>query len=115
MTLALALAALLAVACVVVVALPFLRDPEPVSDTLDELDAGERRRLELFEARDRALAALKELEFDHRTGTISDEDYRTLIGPLRREAATSLQDLERDGDTLDTRSEEGRPTGERTS
>ncbi|CAN5739575.1 hypothetical protein BH20ACT14_BH20ACT14_18530 [soil metagenome] len=115
MTLALLFAALLAVACVVAVALPFLREPEPESDSLDELDDRERRRLELLEARDRALAALKELEFDHRTGTISDEDYRTLIGPLRREAATSLQDLERDGDTLAPRPEQGRPTGERTS
>ena len=85
MTLALVLAAALAVACVVAVALPFLREPEPESDALDELDDEERRRLELLEERDRALAALKELEFDHRTGTVSDEDYRAQVGPLRRE------------------------------
>ena len=96
MTVALLLAALLAVTCVVAVALPFLREPEPVSDSLDEPDERERRRLELLEARDRALSALKELEFDHRTGTISDEDYRTLVGPLRREAATALLALETD-------------------
>jgi hypothetical protein len=65
LTLALVLAAALAVACVVVVALPFLREPEPESDSLDDLDADERQRLELLEARDRALAALRELEFDH--------------------------------------------------
>jgi hypothetical protein len=97
LTAALLFAALLAVACVVAVALPFLREPEPESDSLDDLDEGERRRLELLEARDRALAALKELEFDHRTGTISDEDYRIQVGPLRREAASTLQALERDG------------------
>lgn len=96
MTIALLLAAALAVACVVVVALPFLREPDPESDALDELDPDERRRLALLEARDRALSALKELEFDHRTGTISDDDYRQQIGPLRREAATALQALERD-------------------
>ena len=94
MTLALVLAAALAVACVVVVALPFLREPEPESDALDQLDEGERRRLELFERRDRALAALKELEFDHRTGKISDADYRELVGPLRREAAAALRALD---------------------
>lgn len=94
MTIALVLAALLAVGCVVVVALPFLREPEPESDSLGELDEPDRRRLELLEARDRALAALKELEFDHRTGTISDVDYRGLVGPLRREAARALQALE---------------------
>jgi len=102
LTLALVLAAALAVACVVVVALPFLREPEPESDSLDDLAEDEVRRLELLETRDRALAALKELEFDHRTGTVSDEDYRAQVGPLRRDVATALQALERE-------SEEGRP------
>jgi len=102
LTLALVLAAALAVACVVVVALPFLRETEPESDSLDDLDADERRRLELLEARDRALAALRELEFDHRTGTVSDEDYRSQVGALRRDVASTLQALERD-------SGEGRP------
>ena len=98
------LAAVLAIACVVAVALPFIKEPEPESDRLDEPDEDERRRLELLEARDRSLAALKELEFEHRTGTISDEDYRALLGPLRREAAEALRALDR----------EGRPPGERT-
>jgi hypothetical protein len=117
LTIALVLAALLAVACVVVVALPFLREPEPESDTLDPLDDVEKRRLAQLEARDRALAALKELEFDHRTGTISDEDYKNLVGPLRREAATALQELERDGATPapEVERKKGRPTGERIS
>jgi hypothetical protein len=91
---ALLLGAALAVACVLYVARPFLREPEPVSDRLDELDEVERRRLLLLEERDRALAALKELEFDHRTGTISDDDYRALVGPLRRQAADALRALE---------------------
>ena len=90
------LAATLVVVCVVVVALPFLREPEPESDSLDDLDEEEVRRLELLEARDRALSALKDLEFDHRTGTVSDEDYRAQVGPLRRDVATALQALERD-------------------
>ena len=104
MNLAFVLAALLAIACVLAVALPFIREPEPESDRLDEPDEEERRRLELLEARDRSLAALKELEFEHRTGTITDEDYRELLGPLRREAAEALRAL--DG--------EGRPPGSRT-
>jgi hypothetical protein len=52
------------------------------------------RRLELVEERDRTLAALKELEFDHRTGKVSDVDYRELIGPLRRRAIETLRSLE---------------------
>jgi hypothetical protein len=92
--LALVLGALLAVGCVVWVAAPFLREPEAADDRLDEPGELERRRLALAEARDRALAALKELEFDHRTGQISDDDYRALVGPLRRQAAEALRALE---------------------
>ena len=94
MTVALLLGALLAAACVVLVALPYLREPVAERDELDELDEPERRRLELAEIRDRALGALKELELDHRTGKVSDEDYRASVGPLRREAAEALRALE---------------------
>jgi hypothetical protein len=91
---ALAIGALLACACVLFVALPFLREPDPVEDRLDEPGALEKRALELAEQKDRALGALKELEFDHRTGKISDEDYRELIGPLRSRVAEALRALE---------------------
>lgn len=94
MALALALAAVLAVAAVVFVARPFLREPAPVSDRLSEPGPEERRLLELAEERDRALGALKELEFDHRTGKVSDGDYRAQVGPLRRRAAEALRSLE---------------------
>lgn len=95
------LGAALAVAGVLVVALPFLREPTPPSDRLDELGPEERARLEAVEARDRALAALKELEADHRAGRVTDEDYRGVVGVLRRDAADALRTL----DQL----EEGRP------
>jgi len=92
---ALVLGSLLAAACVVLVAFPYLREPVAErGDALDEPGEIERRRLELAEVRDRALAALKELEFDHRTGKVSDEDYRSLVGPLRREASEALRALE---------------------
>jgi len=93
-TAALVIAALVAVAAVVLAALPFLRDPSPAADRLERQDELERRTLELAEERDRALAALKELEFDHRTGKVSDEDYRRLVGPLRVRAAQTLRALE---------------------
>jgi len=89
------LAAALAVAVVVVVALPFLREPAPASDALHELDPAERRLLEAEEERDRALAALQELEADHRAKRISDEDYRAVVGSLRRDAAEALRTLDR--------------------
>ena len=91
--LALVLAALLAVAAVVFVARPFLREPDGREG--EPSDATDAERLRLAEERDRVLAALKELEFDHRTGKISDADYRDLVGPLRRRAAEALRALER--------------------
>ena len=94
MSTAIVLGAALAVVCVVLVALPFLREPEPASDELDELTPERRRHLALAEERDRALAALKELEADHRAGRVNDEDYRASVGPLRREAATALRALD---------------------
>ncbi len=95
------LAALLAVAAVVLVSHPFLREPglSPEEDALEDLSPAEQRRLELAEERDRALAALKELELDHRTGKIADEDYRALVGPLRRRAAAALRRLEAEAST----------------
>ena len=90
---ALVLAVLLAVACVWFVARPFLREPAPEDDRLAELSPEERERVRIAEERDRALAALKELEFDHRTGKISDADYRELVAPLRRQAAEALRGL----------------------
>ena len=102
MTVALVIGAVLAMACVMLVALPFLREPRPRDDRLIRPDELEQRRLALAEERDRALAALKELEFDHRTGKVSDADYRELVGPLRRRAAETLRALE-------PRAEVGRP------
>ena len=88
-----ALGVLIAIGAVVLVAWPFLR--EPVADD-DRIVAQPDERLALVEERDRALAALKELEFDHRTGAVGDEDYRELVGPLRREAARALKAIDRE-------------------
>ena len=88
------LGALLTVLCVVFVARPLLRPTRSGGDSTDAPGAAEQLRVRALERRDRALAALKELEFDHRTGKVSDEDYRTLVGPLRREAADALRELE---------------------
>jgi hypothetical protein len=85
---ALVLVALLAAAAVLLAARPFLC--ESVTGAQPREDDQARERLRLAEQRDRALAALRELEFDHRTGKICDGDYRELVGPLRREAAEAL-------------------------
>jgi hypothetical protein len=89
---------LLAAVVVVLVALPFLREPVTEDDRLDAPTDADERRLALVEERDRALAALKELEFDHRTGKVDDVDYRELVGPLRQAAAAALRALDRPQD-----------------
>lgn len=86
-----AIGLILAAVVVVLVAWPFLREPVAADDRIVE---PEPERMALAEERDRALAALKELEFDHRTGKIDDEDYRALVGPLRRSAAAALRSLD---------------------
>jgi len=91
LTAAFVFAGLLAILCVLLVAWPFLREPEPESDSLDELDDAERRRLELLE-----------------------EDYRAQVGLLRRDAATALRDLERAEAVPAPGGEQGRPVGGRT-
>jgi hypothetical protein len=81
----LVLGALLAAAVVVFVAVPFLRADEPPL-----LREPAQEALAAAEERDRALAELKELEFDHRTGKVTAEDYRALVQPLRRRAVSTL-------------------------
>jgi hypothetical protein len=93
-TLALVLGAIVAAAAVILVARPFLREPAPADDRLEARGELEERRLALAEERDRALAALKELEFDHRTGKVSDDDYQAALPELRRRAAEALRALE---------------------
>jgi hypothetical protein len=90
--------ALIAVAAVALVALPFLREPAAADDTLEQPDA---ELLRLLEDRDRALGALKELEFDHRTGKLSDADYRETVAPLRQDAAAALRALDRYGPRME--------------
>jgi hypothetical protein len=80
---------LLAFACVVPVAWPLLR-PAPAGAVLQPA------LLEALEERDRALAALRELEFDHRAGKILDDDYRELVRSLRLRAADALSRVEGD-------------------
>jgi hypothetical protein len=84
----LALSALALAALVAFVASPLLRGSESAHDPGAGHDA---LRLAALERRDRALAALKELEFDHRTGKVGDLDYHALLAGLRAEAADALR------------------------
>jgi hypothetical protein len=94
---AIVLGVVVAAGAVLLVAWPFLREPVATDDRLDAPSADEAQWLELLDERDRVLAALKELEFDHRTGKIGDEDYGSQLGPLRRSAAAALRAIDRYG------------------
>ncbi|HEY3613349.1 MAG TPA: hypothetical protein VGK92_06565 [Gaiellales bacterium] len=52
------------------------------------------RRLALLERRDAALAALLELDLDHRAGKLTDEDAERERVTLRDEAVGALAELE---------------------
>jgi hypothetical protein len=84
---------LIATAAVLLVLEPILRAgagppvaPRPIlfGDSDDEEDPVQRRR-------DQALAALKEIEFDHATGKLSDADYQRLKERYTAEALEALR------------------------
>jgi hypothetical protein len=56
--------------------------------------ASEIERAGLEAARDAKYREIRELELDHRTGKLSDEDFRDLDRQLRREAVEILRRLD---------------------
>ncbi|MEZ4616656.1 MAG: zinc ribbon domain-containing protein [Caldilineaceae bacterium] len=87
MTLLLAL--LLALAVLGFVLWPLFRSTVPLINDEDE------RFTELLARKDRSLRTLKELEFDHQVGKISDEDYQRLQERLSRQAIVLIQQVEK--------------------
>ncbi len=85
-------AATLVIGVVVFVAWPFVSpDPPPPEAAMSEVD---RRRLAAAERRDEAYLALRDLEFDLRTGKVTDEDYQRERARLRSDAAAALRELD---------------------
>lgn len=86
----LALTALLAVLTFGFVGYPLLRPrrAEPAVDPVaDELE-------ELVVKRDETLAAIKELEFDYESGSLSEEDYQAMEERYRERAIAILRDID---------------------
>ena len=65
----------------------------------------EGRRADLEAARDAKYREIRELEMDHLTGKLSDEDWRALDRELRAEAVDLLHELDDLGDVPATISE----------
>jgi hypothetical protein len=89
-----AAAVAVAVTCaVVVVAWPFLSPQRGAPE--QAMSPRDRERLALLERRDAAYGGLRDLEQDHRTGKVGDEDYEAERRRLRVEAAEALRGLDR--------------------
>ncbi len=71
-----------------IVAAPLRKGPQAV----DEAVVYEREGLEA--AREAKYNEIRELEMDHRTGKLSDEDFRVLDRQLRAEAVQILRALD---------------------
>jgi hypothetical protein len=89
---------------VAVVAWPFLSPERGVPE--QALSPHDRDRLALLEQRDAAYAGLRDLEQDHRTGKVSDQDYEDERVRLRTEAAAALRGLDQLDSDADTSSPE---------
>jgi hypothetical protein len=83
---------MLAFACFAVAMVVFVLAPVRYGREADV--AGADRLLDLIATRDRTLDELRELEFDHRSGNVTDAEYGGLVGDLRRRAAAALHAVE---------------------
>ena len=86
-------AAMIAVAFYLV-ALPLLQHARRQSTPALESSTEQERLQELLAQRDAAFQALRELNFDHQVGKITDEDYVAFEGNLKRHAADTLRALD---------------------
>jgi hypothetical protein len=89
--------AVLVTVAVIAIAWPFVAPQRGQRDAV--LSREDRRRIDLLERRDAAYAGLRELEQDHRTGKLSNDDYEAERRRLRAEAAEVLREL----DALDSK------------
>jgi NADH pyrophosphatase NudC (nudix superfamily) len=74
---------------------PFLRRPPDTSaEARGDLQDYEQRRSSLLADKDRLIAALSELEFDHKMGKIPEADYPTQRKTLLNAGAAILRQLD---------------------
>jgi len=78
-----------------VVAWPLLRGGDRASaPETGPPDEREERRRDLRESLDRSLAAIREIEFDHSAGHLSDEDFAALDAAERARAVALIRELD---------------------
>ncbi|MBI2847717.1 MAG: zinc-ribbon domain-containing protein [Chloroflexi bacterium] len=107
-------ALILTIAAFAIIAYPFFRQ----RSRLVEADIDDQSQ-ELLYKKDTALSMLKELEFDHQSGILTDEDFQELEDRYKKRAIAILKDIDSLGTAADmdagiedqiTRLRQGRPT-----
>lgn len=71
---------------------PLLRPSAP--EAVEAMPPAARQRERLLAEREQALSTLKELEFEHSIGNLSDDDYAALQGAHRHKAVAILRELD---------------------
>ena len=66
------------------------------SDTQVTESVAMRKRHELLDEKEAALKSLKDLEFEHEVGKLSDEDFKRLQAEFRTRAKHVLRELDED-------------------
>lgn len=82
---------LIMVAVLAFVVVPYTRNSP---DEVKKNGAKSARLADLLAQRDVVLSAIKDLEFDHEMGKISDEDYEQMNTQYRQEAVAVLQAID---------------------
>ena len=82
-------ALVLAVVAFAVVAAPFFRQKPRLADAVTDEESQE-----LYFKRDTTLSMLKELEFDHQSGILTDEDYQELDERYKRKGISILKEID---------------------
>ena len=94
MIIAIVLVVILTLAVGCAVAWPLLRADRGAAPKAGPPDEREERRRDLREALDRSLAAIREIDFDHRSGHLSDEDFAALDAAERARAVALIRELD---------------------
>jgi hypothetical protein len=90
---------ILLVAALAAVVIWMVSDPLRPGRAAAEQTAADAQRAELEAARDQKYGEIRDAELDHRTGKLSDEDWRATDRTLRREAVEILRQLDEVTDT----------------
>ncbi len=73
--------------------IPLLRERKPEEDLVVEEDFEDLELERVLSQKETALEAIRELEFDHAVGSLSDEDYAELKEKYERKAISVLKNL----------------------